>query len=159
MFNRPIALTKEVTGILPEIFKGQRFKRDNEYKPAHTKPSTRFDTPVSRNRVFNGIQLPLDDIQAIRKEVDGATVNDVAVAIVSGALRLYLVKKKELPDKSLIGWIPVNVRPKGKEAEGGNLFSTLTTSIHTDVANPGEKIAIDREDYSNGQEISGGGGR
>ncbi len=132
----PFEMAREFAEVIPEISKSRAFKREHDYEAAHAKPQTRFDTQISRNRVFNALQFPLADIKAMRAVVRGATINDTAVAIVSLALRNYLESKQDLPEKSLIGWIPVNIRSEGERQKSGNAFVTLTTPIHTDIANP-----------------------
>ncbi len=136
MARMPLEMAQTVADLVPEMIKSRRYKEEYDYEAAHAKPQTRFDTPVSRNRVFNGSQFPMTDIKAIRAAVPGATVNDVAVAIVSLALRHYLSSKRALPEKSLVGWIPVNVRPKGQAQKSGNEFALLAMTAHTDIADP-----------------------
>ena len=52
----------------------------------------------------------MDDVKKIKNSVAGATVNDVAISIVGGALRKYLEAHKELPAQSLAAMAPINVR-------------------------------------------------
>ena len=50
-------------------------------------PDTRFNVPVSPHKMFDATGFSLDDFKQIRKAVDGATVNDVVLAVCSGGLR------------------------------------------------------------------------
>jgi WS/DGAT/MGAT family acyltransferase len=105
-------------------------------------PTTRFDAPVSPHKTFDATAFALDDLKAIRKAVAGATINDVILAICSGALRRYLQHHGELPDEPLVAWVPINARPGGASDMGssGNNISAMTAAIHTDVADPIERL-------------------
>ena len=118
-------------------------------------PKTRFNGPLSSHKIFNGVNLPLDDVKAIRKKVDGATVNDVILSIVGGALRKYLEDKNELPVSSLIAGAPINVRTEEEKGTGGNVVSQMNVSLRTDVADPKERLqavheaAVESKAYMN----------
>ena len=136
----PFDIFSTTTGMLPEYLRGRRFKQEHEYDGPPSKPMTRFDRPVSRNRVFNGVFLKIAELQQIRKAAPGSTLNDVAVAIISLALRKYLKSKQALPEKSLVGWIPVNIRQQDKAGETGNAFVTISATIHTDIGDPNKLL-------------------
>ncbi len=93
--------------------------------------------------MFDAVVFDLDDLKTIRKAVTGAKINDVVLAIISGALRRYLSEHRELPDESLIGWVPINARPREDDADDvspGNRITAMTTALHTDVAEPLERL-------------------
>lgn len=111
-------------------------------------PRTVFNpTRVSPNRVIDGRFFDLDDFKRIRSTQDGATVNDVALAVVSGALRYYLQARDGLPVESLVAGCPINVGSELDAAQGrGNLLSIMTPVLHTDIADPVERLqAIHQE--------------
>src|SRR3546814_6687875 len=88
-------------------------------------PETRFNVPVGPHKMFDGTTVALADVAEIRRKVPGATVNDVVIATVGGALRKYLAKHKELPKESLVAVAPINLRGKEKGAgPGGKGAST-----------------------------------
>jgi WS/DGAT/MGAT family acyltransferase len=77
--------------------------------------------------------LPLQDIKTVGKVV-GATLNDVLIATVTGALREYLKKQNspvnELEMKVLV---PVNIRKPGDEVNLGNKFSLVYLGLPVHV--------------------------
>jgi WS/DGAT/MGAT family acyltransferase len=100
-------------------------------------PHTRFNVTVSAHKMFDATVFDLADFKTIRQAVDGATINDVVLAVCSGGLRRYLLHHGELPDRSLVAWVPINARPRtGASADpgnGGNRITAMTTRIFTDI--------------------------
>ena len=45
--------------------------------------------PEAGHRVIESVEVSLEDIKKIRELVDGATVNDVVLSMVGGALLVY----------------------------------------------------------------------
>jgi len=109
-------------------------------------PETRFNVPVGPHKMFDATTVALADVAEIRKKVPGATVNDVVLTTVGGALRKYLQKHKELPQDSLVAVAPVNLRGKGgKASTPGNQVSAMSVPIRTDIADPLERLAAVRD--------------
>jgi len=103
-------------------------------------PRTRFNGNVSAHRVFDGRIFSLDEIRAIKSRVEGATVNDVMVSVCGGALRRYLESKGELPEESLVAMAPVSFRPDAKRKAAGNMVSTMSLPVRSDIAEPLERL-------------------
>lgn len=74
--------------------------------------------------------MALDEVKAFGKEV-GATVNDVLLAGVCGALRHYLIDRGQsnLDGMNIRATVPVNLRPEGPPGELGNLFGLVFLSL------------------------------
>lgn len=104
-------------------------------------PSTRFNRALSPRRVVDGTEFALADLRAIKEAVPGATVNDVVLAICGGALRSYLAAKDELPKRSLVAGVPVSTRVPGQPVAPGNDMTVMTAPLHTEVADPLERLA------------------
>ena len=104
-------------------------------------PKTRFNQTASPHRVFEARFHDLADFKRIKASVSGATINDVALAYVGGALREYLAGHDELPDDSLVAACPMSLRDAGDKTSSGNaLFGRLQT-LGTDIADPLERLA------------------
>jgi diacylglycerol O-acyltransferase len=116
-------------------------------------PRTRFNGSVSPHRVFDAINVPLDDVKKIKNSIPGATVNDAAITIVGGALRKYLQAHDELPAQSLAAMAPVNVR-SDKDKAGGNIVATMTVQVRSDVADPLERLQAVHESSSKAKELT-----
>src|SRR5690606_32295226 len=111
---------------------------------------TRFNVPVGPRKMFDGTSIALADVAEVRKKVSGATVNDVVIAAVGGALRKYLESHGELPEESLVAVAPINLRGKTKgEGKGasspGNQVSAMSVPVRTDIADPLARLAAIRD--------------
>jgi WS/DGAT/MGAT family acyltransferase len=73
--------------------------------------------------------------------VPKATINDVAVAYVGGALRRYLEGHDELPDDTLVAACPASIRDSSEQGGGGNRLFGRLQSLVTDTADPRERLA------------------
>lgn len=99
-------------------------------------PRTRFNGSVGSHRVVGGCDFDLATMKEMRLKVPGATVNDVVVAIVGGAMRHYLKGKSELPSESMVAMAPISVRTAGERNTLGNQVSAMTIPIGTHIADP-----------------------
>jgi diacylglycerol O-acyltransferase len=104
-------------------------------------PTTRFSGKVSAHRVVELVALPLADLKAIRRSVEGATVNDIFLATVGGALNKYLGAKGELPDRTMTAQVPMTLRGTEKGEDVGNQIGVAVMPIHSEIADPLERLA------------------
>jgi diacylglycerol O-acyltransferase / wax synthase len=114
-------------------------------------PKTRFNQTVSPHRVFEARFHDLADFQRIKASVRGATINDVALAYVGGALREYLGGHGELPDQSLVAACPMSLREAGDKTSKGNAVFGRLQTLGTDIADPLERLAAIAEATSAGR--------
>lgn len=117
-------------------------------------PRTRFNAPVSRNRVFDAEFISFEDIRAIKNSCQPVTVNDVALSIVGGALRKYLQAKDELPEASMVAMAPINIRTKDKLGTAGNQISTMTVMLRSDIESPMERLFAVHEGTRHAKELN-----
>jgi diacylglycerol O-acyltransferase / wax synthase len=119
-------------------------------------PVTRFNGKRSPHRVFALRSYLLDDIKRIRKAVPGATVNDTVLSIAAGTVREYLAAKDELPESSLRVVAPINTRIESEFGKGGNSISFFFPDVHTQIADPLERLAAVYESTRHAKEIAEG---
>ncbi len=124
-------------------------------------PRTRFNDRVSSHRAFEAVDFKLDSIKAMKNAHGSASVNDVMVAIVSGALRRYLHIKGELPNESMTAMLPISIRSdsSSKANSHGNQISFMFPKIYTDLGDPRDRldaiVAVTQEGKE-GQGLDGG---
>ena len=120
-------------------------------------PATRFNTAVSPHKMFDATTFKLADFKLIRKGVPDVTINDVVLAICSGGLRRYLLSHEELPEDSLVAWVPINARSKTARAEGeGNNITAMTAEIHTDIADSIKRLQAIHQTTQDSKEARSG---
>ena len=107
-------------------------------------PATPFNKRISPHRRWAFCTVSLSDVKKV-KNAQGCTVNDVVMALCTGALRRWLLEHDALPDAPLIAAVPVSVRSDAQQGAGGNRVSTMIAPIPTDVADPGQRLALVHE--------------
>jgi diacylglycerol O-acyltransferase / wax synthase len=85
--------------------------------------------------------IPLNHFKQIGKQHQ-ATVNDVLLTILAGALRSYLIyRKADLSGGGIRVTIPVNLRREGKDPELGNRFGLIFLLLPVALPTFGERLA------------------
>ena len=102
-------------------------------------PRTMLNVPIGGARRVAAQSWSLDRIKSI-KQAAGVTVNDVVLAMCSGALRYYLFEQHALPDTPLVAMIPVSLRTKEEADSGGNMVGTILCNLATDVEDPAKRL-------------------
>lgn len=101
-------------------------------------PRTGFNGQIDAPRSFATASLPLDRVKAVAAAHD-ATINEVVLTVIGGALRRYLAAHGGVPRKSLIAAIPVSLREAGN-TEATTLATMTLASLATDVADPAARL-------------------
>lgn len=115
-------------------------------------PRTAFNASITGRRNIAYAQLDLEDVKRVKNHF-GVKVNDVVMALVSGVLRQYLAERDALPDSPLVASVPVSVHGKS-DRPGRNQVSAMFSSLHTEIADPVERLAAIAEANSLAKEHS-----
>ena len=95
-------------------------------------PPSSLNCNMGATRSFAVVRVPLSDLKHVKSRL-GGTVNDVALAAVTGGLRsLLLARGDELPAEGLRAMVPMNVRHASEKLALGNRVSSLF--VHLPVA-------------------------
>jgi diacylglycerol O-acyltransferase len=105
-------------------------------------PRTILNQPITAARRFAAQDWPLERLRTIGKAT-GTTLNDVVLAMCSGAMRTYLLELDALPDTTLISMVPIGL--KAKEAQiasssGGNAVGSVMVKLGTDLPDPADRL-------------------
>jgi diacylglycerol O-acyltransferase / wax synthase len=123
-------------------------------------PRTRFNGRVSPHRVVDGVRFDIADVERMRDCVEGATVNDVAIAIIAGGLSRYLDARLEPPAASLVAEAPLASRSATRVFGTRTFADSAIMSLHTDCEDPAERLRlIARQTHRLGQESGAMSGR
>ncbi|HUQ00075.1 MAG TPA: wax ester/triacylglycerol synthase family O-acyltransferase [Aeromicrobium sp.] len=114
--------------------------------PLKDTPRVSFNGPLTPRRSFATVTLPLAELKAVRSKrasVPGLTLNDVVLAVTSGALRRWLEAHDEHPESSLIAGVPVGLDSGDSDPRLlGNNVSNMFTTLATDVDDPAERLRV-----------------
>lgn len=113
-------------------------------KPA---PSTPMNVTIGEQRRFGVARTDLDDYKRVRK-AHGGTVNDVALATVTGALRGWLLSRGEAVTASttMRALVPVSVRTEDERGTAGNRVSSYLVDLP--VGEPDPIIRLSQVSYA-----------
>ena len=106
-------------------------------------PHTPLNVPITGERGFAGLSLPLEALKALAAAHD-ASLNDVVLALCSGALRRWLAHHGGIPKKPLTAAMPISLR------EAGNTeYTTQATmplvNLQTHIADPIRRLRAIRD--------------
>ncbi len=105
-------------------------------------PRTMFNTTITGSRRFAAQGWPMERLKGISK-ASGTTLNDVVLAMCSGAVRAYLEDHGALPDATLISMVPVGLHAKSAGSasdKGGNAVGAVMVKLGTDLADPAQRL-------------------
>ncbi len=120
-------------------------------------PRTILNKRITGSRRFAAEDWPLERLQAIGKAT-GTTLNDVVLAMCSGAMRSYLDELDALPDSSLVAMVPVGLKAKSSQsasASGGNAVGSVMVKLGTDLADPADRLQGIHHSMVTGKEALG----
>jgi WS/DGAT/MGAT family acyltransferase len=132
-------------GLVSSAVQGALRRPASPRAPRLSAPPTPFNNPIGRRRSVACGELPLTEIKEIRRGL-GGSVNDVVLALCATALRQWLDKRGDLPDRPLVAAVPVSLRRGGAVAEPGNQLSIMTAPLATHVPDPAERYTAVRRD-------------
>lgn len=105
-------------------------------------PHTRFNGMVSPHRVIEAVRFDLAEVERIRDSVPGATVLDVALAVIAGALHSYLDARLELPAASLVAEVPSASRSGTRVYASPTLADSTAMRLFTEGEDQAERLRL-----------------
>src|SRR5205814_3800429 len=103
-------------------------------------PETPLNVPIGPHRRFYGIGNRLEDYKTV-KNAFGGTVNDVVLAVVTGALRTFLIsRRRRTAGCELRALVPVSVRAENDRGEIGNRIVVIRGPLPVYIADPLQRL-------------------
>lgn len=102
-------------------------------------PRTPWSAPLTPRRSVAFARVPLAAVTRVRQAF-GVTLNDVVLALVSGALRRYLAERAALPEEPLVALCPVSVRGADQRGRHDNRVSAMWVHLRTDIDDVVERL-------------------
>ena len=141
---RTLADPEEVGKLVVGGFKGAEVLAHLAAMPSD--PSTPFkgELGTAKKCAWSKV-MALDRVKTFSKQ-RSATINDVLLAGVAGALRRYMIRRGYPADGvDFRAVVPVNLRPEGEAKELGNRFGMVFLQLPTGIADRDERIRALKE--------------
>jgi len=130
--SKAVALASQGSALTAEIATLTLMQQDSP---------TRFKgKPEAAKRVAWADPIPLDEVKTIGRAL-GASVNDVLLSCVAGAIARYLRDKGDDTDGVTVrALVPVNLRPVEQAWKLGNRFGLVFLELPLGIGNPVERL-------------------
>jgi diacylglycerol O-acyltransferase len=153
-----LGITADAAGLPAALIKTLKHGLKNETSALSLyAPRTMFNTTITGSRRFAAQGWEIERLRAIGK-ASNTTLNDVVLAMCSGAIRSYLIEHDALPDSPLVSMVPVglNAKRSGSSAsEGGNAVGAVMVKLGTDLDDPADRLASIHKSMKTGKEALG----
>jgi diacylglycerol O-acyltransferase len=137
VFTEPRRTMQAVTGTI----QGLSESFGTAFRPASSTP---LNVEIGPHRRFDWTAMDLGTVKAVKARL-GGTVNDVVLAVVSGAIRRYLADRGVDVDRlDFRAMVPVNIRAGYDGA--GNRVASVVARLPVDESDPRRRLArVSRE--------------
>lgn len=123
--------------------------KNPDYISSFQAPPSILNQRVSSSRRFAAQSFELSRLKRIGKAL-GVTLNDVVLAICSGALREYLQSQDALPKKPLIAMVPASIRDD--DSDVSNRITMILANLGTHKDNPLDRLSIIQRSMQNAKQ-------
>lgn len=117
-------------------------------------PRTMLNQNITGSRRFAAQDWPVERLRAVGKAT-GTTINDVVLAMVSGAMRTYLLELDALPETTLVSMVPVGLNAKQSHlasGDGGNAVGAVMVQLGTHLADPADRLTAIHRSMKDGKD-------
>jgi diacylglycerol O-acyltransferase len=154
-FRSAFALTAEAAG-MPAAFLRTltRGVRNDTSALSLYAPRTIINKPITGSRRFAAQSWEIERMKSVGAATS-TTINDVVLAMCSGAMRRYLLELGALPDSTLVAMVPVGLKAKDAgvaSATGGNAVGCVMVKLGTDLEDPADRLLAVNRSMASGKE-------
>lgn len=132
---------KAAPTVTRELFQALTKERGKhpDYVSTFQAPASILNQRVSSSRRFAAQSFELGRFRAIAQHLN-TTLNDVVLAVCSGAIRAYLLSLHQLPKRPLIAMVPASIR--NDDSDHGNQITMILANLGTHKASALDRMAI-----------------
>lgn len=156
--SQGLALAQEAAGLPVAVARTLTRGVLNQTSPVSLyAPRTILNRNITGARRFAAQDWPVERLRAIGKAT-GTTLNDVVMAMCSGAMRTFLMELDALPEQTLVAMVPVSFKARQSavaSAEGGNSLGSLMVALGTHLADPKDRLESVHRSMVQGKEALG----
>ncbi len=135
---------RDGVGTLTKLADPNSDTRQTVSLPLSPAPATPWSKAISPHRRFAMRSASLANLKRL-KDATGGTLNDVVMAICTGALRSYLIEHNALPDGPLRAMVPVSIRTGQETDPWTNRVSGIVADLPTHCEDPIDRVRLCRE--------------
>ena len=148
--ERPIDLVATLTKIAPQLWPAHK---SGEAKSEDPTPRTLFNNPVKADRVVGHVAMDISLLRKLEKK-HHCSINDIALCVIAGALRGYLLEQDELPEEDLRALMPIDMRSAKEDGSIGNHVTVAKVSLYSSIDDTKSRLKAIHEDTSRGKKES-----
>lgn len=143
---------EDAAGLGPALVRTVRRALDDQGAALSLRaPHSILNVTISASRRFAAQSWPVARIKAVG-ERSGTTVNDVVLAMCSGALRAYLTELDALPGAPLVAMVPVALHADGTGSDGGgNAVGLVMCNLGTTEPDPAGRLELVHRSMAQGK--------
>ncbi|HSE09257.1 MAG TPA: wax ester/triacylglycerol synthase family O-acyltransferase [Nocardioidaceae bacterium] len=157
-FRSAFAITAEAAGMPAALMRTlTRGVRNDTSALSLYAPRTVLNKPITGSRRFAAQSWPIERMRSVGAATS-TTLNDVVLAMCSGAMRRYLLELGELPESTLVAMVPVGLKAKeagSASASGGNAVGCVMVKLGTDFEDPADRLVSIHQSMKSGKAALG----
>jgi diacylglycerol O-acyltransferase / wax synthase len=157
-FRSAFALTAEAAGMPAALLRTlARGVRNETSAVSLFAPRTIINKPITGSRRFAAQSWDVERMRSVGAATS-TTLNDVVLAMCSGAMRSYLRELGELPDSTLVAMVPVGLKAKdvsSASADGGNAVGCVMVKLGTHLEDPADRLRSIHQSMRSGKDALG----
>jgi diacylglycerol O-acyltransferase / wax synthase len=116
------------------------FGANSTIRAALDTPRTLFNVPITQQRRLAAQLIDIERLKAVGKAGE-ATINDVTLAILGGAVRRYLIEQDALPKNSVMASVPIALE---RDESTANAVAGFVAPLGTGEPDPRKRLELIR---------------
>lgn len=150
--ERPIDLAATLMKVAPQLLPARESGKAKTETPTPT-PRTLFNYPVDADRVVGHVRMDLSQLRELEKK-HHCSINDIALCVIAGALRGYLLEQDKLPAEDLRALMPIDIRSPKEDGSTGNHLTVAKVSLYSSIEDTKSRLNAIHKDTSRGKKES-----
>lgn len=134
--------------VFTELLDNFKHYGEEDYVGTFDAPKSILNRRISGSRRIAAQSYDMPRFRNIAEKLD-VNMNDVILAVCSGALRRYLLALDALPSKPLIAFVPISLR--SDDSATGNQVSFLLANLGTHLHDPMRRLSLIHDTMNSGK--------
>ena len=149
--SESVEVVSELGTAFGRVIESFRHPTDGGLVPIYQAPDSILNGRVTAKRELGVTELAMPRLKRLARS-QGATINDVVMAICGGALRHYLLERDSLPKEALVANMIVAVT-RASDKAGGTAFASGQVSLATHLKDPVRRFQAVRSSSQHAKEL------